>query len=228
MFTQTNPVIINQPGFINAILISWMEQTKMSWRFSLFFWSHQGSEYFSVPTWVPTRAAVGVPLGSRQPEVSEGNLRNSILVGGWATPLKNMSQLGWWHKPNISGKHQKMATIHHQPVMFYPFEPERWQIGNGVSKKLPTDFMRWQGDGIFGIFGGAFNTPKNNSKLMWSFANGRSKSQDSPGDVPFRPKGWEVRQRPRGGHRGLPHGEYHRRNDPHGEPSVIGPQLVSP
>ena len=26
---------------------------------------------------------------------------NNILVGGWATPLKNMSQLGWWHSQLI-------------------------------------------------------------------------------------------------------------------------------
>ena len=32
---------------------------------------------------------------------------------GWwarATPLKNMSQLGWWHKPNMNGKITLMAT----------------------------------------------------------------------------------------------------------------------
>ena len=36
----------------------------------------------------------------------------STLVGGWATPLKDMSesQLGWWQKPNISGKIKLMAT----------------------------------------------------------------------------------------------------------------------
>ena len=26
-------------------------------------------------------------------------------------------QLGWWHKPNISGKIKKRATSHHQPVI---------------------------------------------------------------------------------------------------------------
>ena len=31
---------------------------------------------------------------------------HNYLVGGWATPLKNMSSsiYGWWHDPNISGK----------------------------------------------------------------------------------------------------------------------------
>ena len=34
------------------------------------------------------------------------------MVGGWATPLKNMneSQLGWLFIPNINGKIKKMAT----------------------------------------------------------------------------------------------------------------------
>ena len=47
--------------------------------------------------------------------------RSSKMISGWwffATPLKNISQLGWWDSLYISGKITKMATIHHQPVIW--------------------------------------------------------------------------------------------------------------
>ena len=39
------------------------------------------------------------------------------VVGGWGkTPLKNMSQLGWWQKPNIHGKMKNWWQPNHQAV----------------------------------------------------------------------------------------------------------------
>ena len=38
----------------------------------------------------------------------------TLLVGGWATPLKNYSQLGWWHS-QYDGKNESHVP-NHQPV----------------------------------------------------------------------------------------------------------------
>ena len=51
-----------------------------------------------------------------------------MLVGGWATPPKNM-KINWDdYKPNISGKIKFMATIHHQPASTKSMIPVIWWV----------------------------------------------------------------------------------------------------
>ena len=44
------------------------------------------------------------------------------LVGGWATPLKNMSQLGWWNSQYMDKKN----VPNHQPEIYYASKGSWW------------------------------------------------------------------------------------------------------
>ena len=41
----------------------------------------------------------------------------TYLVGGIPTPLKNMSQLGWWHSQYMESHSKFHGSSHHQPVI---------------------------------------------------------------------------------------------------------------
>ena len=53
--------------------------------------------------------------------------RSNNLVGGWPTPVKNMSQLGWWHS-QLNGK----TVPNHQPVIDNRFWYHQWTFLRGL------------------------------------------------------------------------------------------------
>ena len=75
-------------------------------------------------------------------------MRTKRGTGWWAraTPLKNISQLGWWQKPNINGKIQKMAT---KPPTSVKMADSHHQNQNHTSKSqytwpvCPRSFVGW-------------------------------------------------------------------------------------
>ena len=67
-------------------------------------------------SWVGIAMAVSRRVCWRIPKNFPWKTVVEYLVGGWATPLKNMSSsIGMMIIPNINGKIKLMATSHHQP-----------------------------------------------------------------------------------------------------------------
>ena len=68
-------------------------------------------------TW-PTLRIQTLRSRNRSPRntMEETSLKH-LLVGGWATPLKNdgVRHLGWWMQPNIDGKISQKWQPNHQP-----------------------------------------------------------------------------------------------------------------
>ena len=68
----------------------------------------------------PGSEVVGTPA-------TKNGHRSNNLVGGWPTPVKNMSQLGWWHS-QLNGK----TVPNHQPVIDNRFWYHQWTFLRGL------------------------------------------------------------------------------------------------
>ena len=85
----------------------------------------------------------GIPISGNH------HMAMCVLVGGSATPLKNMtSSIGMMKFPIFLGKCQKMATSHHQPVYGYVWIPFFIAtIGKMKLREFPAEKApRTQGD----------------------------------------------------------------------------------
>ena len=85
---------------------------------------------------------------------------NPILVGGWATPLKNISQLGWLFP--IYGKIKNVPNHQPESNMKHPLNGPNG-MWNFPTKNLP--WFRWTG--VFDIEGGMGWMKF--SRLRWCF-----------------------------------------------------------
>ena len=64
----------------------------------------------------------------------------SFLVGGWFTPLKNMSQLGWWQQPNINGKIKNGNQTTNQFLYIFLYG---WKIDTDKIETRKQIFISW-------------------------------------------------------------------------------------
>ena len=137
--------------------ISEMDLTCLSRR--LFSW-HSWHSWHFLPSLRPGLPATVPDLGDGIKRLNDhppASIHSGMLAAkkwgifyaysGWwarATPLKNMSQLGWWKQPNISGKRKNGNQTTNQMLTgwFYRWE-NRWETKKSEPRELDKDDQGW-------------------------------------------------------------------------------------
>ena len=64
---------------------------------NIYLWTNRWQNSAKLAKHVMFKVIIQHNIPRQDIHITKHDMTWYILVGGWATPLKNMSQLGWWH-----------------------------------------------------------------------------------------------------------------------------------